>query len=95
MLLLSSDVHRKALLKVLKETCVPTSATESTFDGMVSTMLAAHQISFIDDELHPKGRDHTLPMHIIVKYEDMSVARVLVNNGSTLNISLMSIARLS
>ena len=26
-LLLSFDVHHKALLKVLKETCVPTSAT--------------------------------------------------------------------
>ena len=42
--LLSSDVHRRALLKVLKETCVPTSATESTFEGMVSTVLATNQI---------------------------------------------------
>ncbi|KAL0009859.1 hypothetical protein SO802_004967 [Lithocarpus litseifolius] len=30
-LLISSKVHRNALLKVLKETCVPTSATESAF----------------------------------------------------------------
>ena len=41
-LLLSSDVHCTAFLKVLKETCVPTSATESAFEGMVSTMLATN-----------------------------------------------------
>ena len=46
MLLLSSEVHHNTLLKVLKETYVPTSATESTFEGMVSTMLATNQISF-------------------------------------------------
>ena len=41
-LLLSSNVHRKALLKVLKETCVLASATESAFEGMVSIVLAAN-----------------------------------------------------
>ena len=61
-LLLSSDVHRKALLKVLKKTYVPASATESAFEGMVSTMLATNQISFTDDEIPPEGREHTLPM---------------------------------
>ena len=82
-LLLSSEVHRNALLKVLKETHVPTSATESIFEGMVSTILATNQIS-------PEGRDHTLPMHIIVKCDDMIVARVLIDNGSTLNVYPMS-----
>ena len=63
-LLLSSDVHCKALLKVLKETSVPTSAVESTFKGMVLMTLATNQISFTDDELPPEGREYTLPMHI-------------------------------
>ena len=90
MLLLSFEVHHNALLKVLKETCVPTSATKSTFEGMVSTVLATNQISFTDDELPPEGKKHTLPMHIIVKCEDMIVARILIDNGSALNICLMS-----
>ncbi|KAK9997972.1 hypothetical protein SO802_017575 [Lithocarpus litseifolius] len=51
-LLLSFDVHCNALLK---EACVPTSATESSFEGMVSTMLATNQISFTDDELPLEG----------------------------------------
>ena len=89
-LLLSSDVHCNALLKVLKETCVPINATESAFEGMLSTVFATNQISFTDDELPPKGRDLTLPMHIIVKCEDMIVDRALIDNGSALNVCPMS-----
>ena len=89
-LLLYSEVHRNAVLKVLKETRVPTSATESAFEGKVSTMLATNQIYFTDDELPLEGRDHTLPMHIIVKCEDMFVIRVLIDKGSTLNVCPMS-----
>jgi len=57
---------------------------------MVSTVLATNQISFTDDELPPEGRDHTLPMHIIVKCEDMIFARVLIDNGLALNVYSMS-----
>ena len=89
-LLLSSEVHREALLKVLKEMHVPTSITDSSFIGMVSLMLATNQISFSDDELPPKGKDHTLAIHIVVKCEDMIVTRVLVDNGSTLNVFSMA-----
>ena len=89
-LLISSNVHRKALLKVLKETCVPTRATESSFEGTVSTVLATNQISFTNDELPPEGREHTLPMHIMVKCEDMIVFRALIDNDSALNVCSMS-----
>ena len=41
-LLLSFEALYNALLKVLKETRVPTSAIESTFEGMVSTILATN-----------------------------------------------------
>ena len=42
---------------------------------MVSLVLATNQVSFPDDELPSEGRDHTLAMHIVVKCEDMIVAR--------------------
>jgi len=41
-LLLSSKVHREALLKVLEETSVPIGVTESSFEGMVSMVLATN-----------------------------------------------------
>ena len=78
------------VLKVLKETGVPTSATKFAFKGMVSIVLVTNQISFTDDELPSKGRNHTLPMHIIVKCKDMIVARVLIDNGSALNVCPVS-----
>ena len=63
---------------------------DSSFKGMVSLVLATNQVSFSDDELPPEGKDHTLPMHILVKCEDIIVARVLIDNGSTLNVCSMA-----
>ena len=89
-LLLSFEVHHEALLKVLKETHVPTSITDSSFKGMVSLVLVTDQVSFSDDKLPPEGRDHTLAMHIVAKCEDMIVARVLIDNGLALNVYPMA-----
>ena len=89
-LLLSSKVHREVLLKVLKETNVPTSIIDSSFEGMVSLVLASNQVSFSNDELPLEGRDHTLAMHVVVKCEDMIVARVLINNRLALNVCPMA-----
>ena len=69
---------------------VPIGITDYSFKGMVSLVLATNQVSFPDDELPPKGRDHTLAMHIIVKYEDMIVGKVLIDNGSALNVCSMA-----
>ena len=90
-MLLSSEVYHEALLKVSKETHVPTGITDSSFEGMVSLVLATNQVSFSDDELPSKGRDHALAMHIVVKCEDMIVVMVLIDNGSVLNVYPMAI----
>ena len=83
-------VYREALLKVLKEMHVPTGIIDSSFKGMVSLVLATNQVSFLDDELPLEGRDRTLAIHIVVKCEDMIVARALIDNGSTLNVFPMA-----
>ena len=57
---------------------------------MVSLVLATSQVSFLDEELPLEGRDHTLAMHIVIKCEDMIVARVFINNGSILNVYPMA-----
>ena len=94
-LLLSLEVHREALLKLLKEMHVPTGITDSFFKGMVSLMLATNLVSFSNDEFPPKGRDHTLSMHIMVKCEDMIIARVLIDNGLALIVcSIATLKRL-
>ena len=90
-LLLYSEVHREALLKVLKEMHVPTSITNSSFESIVSLVFATNQVSYSNDELPSEGRDHTLAMHIVVKCEDIILARVPIDNGSALNFYLMAI----
>ena len=73
-------------MKVLKEMYVSTCITYSSFGGMVSLVLDTSQVSFLDDELPLEGKDHTLAVHIVVKCEDMIVVRVLIDNGSALNV---------
>jgi len=53
-LLLYSEVHYEALLKVLKETRVPIGIIDDSFEGIVSLVLATNQVFFLDNELPPK-----------------------------------------
>ena len=64
--------------------------TNSSFEGIISLVLATNQVSISNDELPPKGKDHTLAMHIVAKCEDMIITRVLIDNGSTLNVYPMA-----
>ena len=57
---------------------------------MVLLVLATNQVSFSNDELPPEGNYHTLAMHIVVKCEDMIIARVLIDNGLALNVCPMT-----
>ena len=59
-LLLSFEVHHEALLKVLKETHVPTSIKDFSFEVMVLLVLATNQVSFLDDKLPVEGKYYTL-----------------------------------
>uniref|UniRef100_A0A2N9IU39 G-patch domain-containing protein n=1 Tax=Fagus sylvatica TaxID=28930 RepID=A0A2N9IU39_FAGSY len=57
-LLLASESHRKALLKVLNEAYVPEDITGPSFENMVTSILVTNQLTFSDDELPPEGRGH-------------------------------------
>uniref|UniRef100_A0A2N9GI78 RNase H type-1 domain-containing protein n=1 Tax=Fagus sylvatica TaxID=28930 RepID=A0A2N9GI78_FAGSY len=65
-LLLASESHRKALLKI------------------------TNQLTFSDDELPPEGRGHVKALYISVKTNDRIVSRVLIDNGSALNVCPLS-----
>ncbi len=57
-LLLASESHRKALLKVLNEAYVPEDITGPSFKNMVTSILVTNQLTFSDDELPPEGRPY-------------------------------------
>uniref|UniRef100_A0A2N9IHF6 Integrase catalytic domain-containing protein n=1 Tax=Fagus sylvatica TaxID=28930 RepID=A0A2N9IHF6_FAGSY len=89
-LLLASESHRKALLKVLNEAYVPEDITGPSFENMVTSILVTNQLTFSDDELPPEGRGHTKALYISVKTNDRVVSRVLIDNGSALNVCPLS-----
>ncbi|KAH7835152.1 hypothetical protein Vadar_023366 [Vaccinium darrowii] len=85
-LLLSSEPHREALLSIIKEAQVPKDISPENFQNMVSAIMAPGVVTFSDDEIPDEGIGHTKALHIAVKTKGMIVARVLVDNGSALNI---------
>uniref|UniRef100_A0A2N9FM65 G-patch domain-containing protein n=1 Tax=Fagus sylvatica TaxID=28930 RepID=A0A2N9FM65_FAGSY len=87
-LLLASESHRKALLKVLNEAYVPEDITGPSFENMVTSILVTNQLTFSDDELPPEGRGHTKALYISVKTNDRIVSKretmVTYSRSSTL-----------
>uniref|UniRef100_A0A2N9GTH9 G-patch domain-containing protein n=1 Tax=Fagus sylvatica TaxID=28930 RepID=A0A2N9GTH9_FAGSY len=71
----ASEVHRKALVKVLNEAYVPEDNTAPCFENMVTAVLATNQLTFLDDELPPEGRGHVKALHITVKIRERIIAK--------------------
>uniref|UniRef100_A0A2N9FPV9 G-patch domain-containing protein n=1 Tax=Fagus sylvatica TaxID=28930 RepID=A0A2N9FPV9_FAGSY len=89
-LLLASESHRKALLKVLNEAYVSEDITRPSFKNMVTSILVTNQLTFSNDELPPGGKGHIKALYISVKTNDRIVSKVLIDNGSALNVCPLS-----
>ncbi|GAU51898.1 hypothetical protein TSUD_416830, partial [Trifolium subterraneum] len=85
-LLLNSDAHREALMKVLDQAYVDHDVTLGQFGSIVGNVTACNNLSFSDEELPEKGRDHNLALHISVICKFDSLSNVLVDIGSSLNV---------
>ncbi|XP_052885310.1 uncharacterized protein LOC108484772 [Gossypium arboreum] len=89
-LLLSSEVHRDALLKVLNETYVTHDISINKLDRLVNNISADNFIYFNDDEIPPGGIRSTKALHITTRCKGYTLPSVLVDNGSTLNVLPLS-----
>ncbi|XP_027169433.1 uncharacterized protein LOC113769160 [Coffea eugenioides] len=85
-LLLTSELHREALLKILNEAQVPKDIPVDKFSNIVGNVLAANHITFSDDDLTAEGIGHNRALYISVRCNGKLLPRVLVDNGSALNI---------
>nr|XP_027069697.1 uncharacterized protein LOC113694957 [Coffea arabica] len=85
-LLLTSELHREALLKILNEAHVPKDIPVDKFSNIVGNVLAANHIAFSDDDLTAEGIGHNRALYISVRCNGKLMPRVLVDNGSALNI---------
>ncbi|XP_058774882.1 uncharacterized protein LOC131649152, partial [Vicia villosa] len=95
-LLLNSEAHREALMKVLDQAFVDHDVTVDHFDGIIANITACNNLSFCDEELPEEGRNHNLALHISMNYQSDSLSNVLVDTGSSLNVMpKTTLARLS
>ncbi|KAA3473943.1 RNA-directed DNA polymerase (Reverse transcriptase), Ribonuclease H [Gossypium australe] len=76
-LLLSSEVHREALMKVLNETYVTKDISVNKLDRLVSNISADNFISFSDDEIPPGDSSHMKASQNIVRAFDGIERRVM------------------
>jgi hypothetical protein len=55
-------------------------------ERLVGQIQAPNYLTFSDEELGPEGRGHNKPLSIAVSYRDFHITKVLVNNGSYINV---------
>ncbi|KAA3467285.1 hypothetical protein EPI10_002310 [Gossypium australe] len=89
-LLLSSEVHREALMKVLNDTYVTKDISVNKLDRLVSNISADNFIYFSDDEIPPRGMGLTKALHITTRCKGYTPPSVLIDNGSALNVLPLS-----
>ncbi|RDX93450.1 hypothetical protein CR513_24294, partial [Mucuna pruriens] len=85
-LLLNSETHRNLLLNVLKEAHVAQDITMERFGSLVNNITSRGHLTFSDEEIPVKGKNHNQPLHISVRCGGYMIARVLIDNGSSLNV---------
>ncbi|PKI41402.1 hypothetical protein CRG98_038209 [Punica granatum] len=88
-LLLSSEPHHDTLLKVLTAAQIPKETTPDRIEETVNSIFSNH-ISFTEDELPSEGQGQLLALHIVCKCNNHIVGRVMIDNGSTLNVCPVS-----
>jgi len=81
-----STSHRKLLMKILNRAHVERDISLDQFEGIVSHIKANDYLTFTEDEIPTEGKGHKKALHISVKCMDYVLARVLIDNDSSLNV---------
>lgn len=85
-LLLNSEPHRALLEKILNEAHVAQDISVEGFGRIVNNITANNYLTFADEEMQVEGRGHNKALHVFVKCMDHIVAKVLIDNGSSINV---------
>jgi len=85
-LLMYSTSHRKLLMKILNRAHVERDISLDQFEGIISHITANDYLTFTEEEIPTERRGHNKALHISVKCMDHVLARVLIDNGLSLNV---------
>ena len=85
-LLLCFEAHAKALVKFHKTAHVPQETSTDQFEYCVASLIADNGLGFSDIDLTPRGRKHNDALHVSIECRGTTLAHVLVDTGSSLNV---------
>ena len=85
-LLMSSEPHRKLLVKIFYVAHVAQDISVEGFEGIVNNITANNYLTFVEEEIPVEGRGHNRALHVSVKCMDHIVAKVLIDNNSSCNV---------
>ena len=68
----------------------PTNAPIDKIDRLVGNIMMDNYILFSEDKIPPNGRSSTKALHITTKVKDCTLPKVLIDNGSSLNVMPLS-----
>ena len=75
-------------MKFLKSTYVPQEISADQFENYVAILTTDNGLGFSDTNLTPKGRNHNKALYISIECIGTTLAHVLVDMGSSLNVLL-------
>jgi len=78
--------HRALLVKTLNEAHIAQDISVEDFRGIINNITANNYLTFANEEIPVEGRGHNRSLHVSVKCLDHIVAKVLIDNGSSLNV---------
>jgi hypothetical protein len=70
----------------LNEAYVPQNIEQKTMEHLVRRIHATDYLYFTADELGAEGTRHNKPLYITVRCKDCLIGKVLIDNGSALNV---------
>jgi len=73
------------LVKILNEAHVAQDISVEGFGGIINKITANNYLTFVDEEIPIEGRGHNRALHVSAKCLDHIVAKVLIDNDSSLN----------
>ncbi|XP_070004885.1 uncharacterized protein [Nicotiana sylvestris] len=80
-LLIHSDEHRRALMKILNEAHVPNKISVNHLEKIANKIFEVNRITFSNDELLVEGTEHNKALYLTVKCEDSVVTKVICVRG--------------
>jgi hypothetical protein len=86
LLILSSEPYQNTLQKILNEAYVPQDIEHKIIKHLVGRIHATNFLYFTKDKLNSEGTGHNKPLYITVRCKDCLIGKVLIDNGSTLNV---------